>query len=747
MLKKLQLVILCLFCVLIVPVKKLYAIDIFSDDFDAQNEKFWKYQSNGGVITYLNGVMSLSSSVFRFPFVTGSEIKKVRDYSEATIEFKFNYASVGYMGNGIGVGYSGANDYPYYQFSIWNDLNMGPVFQYRDAKVSLDGLCDYSNVTLLKKSIMTDINDKKWHIFRIVKRGNSYVVSIDSEHIYTTLGDQCVPENVFIGNPLSGGRKDWNLLNVDYFKLYFLLPRNKIIIIPGLGASWNPQAILNNSTIPANQWTMTPFVKNYDLLIGALENNGLVKGQDFYVWNYDWRKPLSVIVEDFNNFISILNLQSGQKINLVGHSLGGLVARLWTQDHPEIVEKTITLGSPHYGAVRAYEAWNGAKISDNFFDISSIGLNVLLQLQKKNNDSSVQTLRSYAPIVFDLSPTFTFLKRNGNVITDKYSQYLSNKNTDVSIINDKLSTVDGKGVNTSEWINLGDRSLFDKVLGIWEDGRPLSYLYGEGDGTVLKKSALILGNENAEFTSDHGELVDKSTNWILAKLGLGTTINLTRNYPKKQAIFYSDSQALMNVNCGGTERNENSGWIVVEGQDSKNCQVNLVGKNGGGNYRLAVGGNDNWQYFEGNLADNQTKYIVLNSVDVYWQVLKQDFINLNLSVGFTAIDQKNILATIDEYIKFRQLSKNYKYSEEILENIKFILNNRVYSLTEINNMYTKALANKSLVETNLRLMSRNGLTPKYSDAMNYEQANILMSNGKNYAANYLANKLYGIVWK
>ncbi len=185
---------------------------------------------------------------------------------------------------------------------------------------------------------------------------------------------------------------------------------NKVIILPGLGASWNAQAILSGSTSPSYQWTMTPFVNNYNLLISGLENNGLVNNQDYFVWNYDWRKPLEQIVNDFNNFVLGLNLATGEKINLVGHSLGGLVARVWTQDNPLLVEETISLGSPHYGSLKAYEAWNGAKISDSV-DIASIALNVLMQLQKKNFDTTVETLRQYAPIVFDLSPTFTFLKK------------------------------------------------------------------------------------------------------------------------------------------------------------------------------------------------------------------------------------------------------------------------------------------------------------------------------------------------
>jgi len=521
---------------------------------------------------------------------------------------------------------------------------------------------------------------------------------------------------------------------------------NKVIILPGLGASWNPVAMLSGSTSPVFGWTMTPFVKNYELLISGLESNGLVKNQDFFVWNYDWRKPLEQIVNDFNNYVSSLNLTAGEKINLVGHSLGGVVARVWTQDNPLRVEQTITLGSPHYGSLRAYEAWSGAKISDSV-DIASIALNVFMQLQKKNFDTTVQTLRNYAPIVFDLSPTFTFLKRNGLNVTTNSSQYLVSKNNLVSTIGDKLLTIDGIGVGTKEWINLGERSLFDKVLGIWEEGRPLSYLNGVGDGTVLKKSALIAEADQEEFNSSHGEIVDKSVNMILNRLDLGVTVNQNISYPQKQAVYYLGSPATMSVNCGENPIQDIDGWVMIADKDLSSCQVNLTGKDGGGTYHLVSGDGQSWNYFEGEINDGETKNVDINEIENRWMMLKKSAMAIGATNLILPIDQKNIVISIDEYLKFRKISKVFKNSEEIIDNLNFILNRGSYSATEINKIFLKAKASKSLVETNLRLLARSGKVPSYSASINYEQANNLMKEGKNYGANYLANKLYEIVWK
>lgn len=146
------------------------------------------------------------------------------------------------------------------------------------------------------------------------------------------------------------------------------IPKNKkIFILPGLGASWNSEAIVFGANIDDDQWKMTPFVNNYDGLIELLENNDLVRNKDFYVWNYDWRKNLSDIESNFNEFVESKHLDNNDEIYLVGHSLGGLVARLWAVDNENNYEikEVITLGSPHLGSLDSYSVWNGSEVLIN----------------------------------------------------------------------------------------------------------------------------------------------------------------------------------------------------------------------------------------------------------------------------------------------------------------------------------------------------------------------------------------------
>jgi pimeloyl-ACP methyl ester carboxylesterase len=267
---------------------------------------------------------------------------------------------------------------------------------------------------------------------------------------------------------------------------------HKIIIIPGLGGSWNTRAMVYGETVGDDRWQMTPFATNYDNLISALEDKGKVRDQDFFVWNYDWRPQVATIVSKLDNFIE-QKVESNEKVDLVGHSLGGLVARIWGEENSSDsrLGKVISLGSPHQGAVKAYDAWAGADIADKP-DMASIALNVLLTLQMKNYGSRVNTVRGFVPSIRDLLPVFDFTKKNGTALgfesMTTVNNYLVSKNLGAAAVFGDLRAMVGSGFNTKRWINLGENSVFDKVLGRWPDGKPINYLTDDGDGTVLISS-------------------------------------------------------------------------------------------------------------------------------------------------------------------------------------------------------------------------------------------------------------------
>ncbi len=493
----------------------------------------------------------------------------------------------------------------------------------------------------------------------------------------------------------------------------------------------------------------TSFAKNYDSMFSGFESNGLVLNQNYFVYNYDWRKPLANQIADFNLYVNNLGLISGEKVDIVGHSFGGLIGRIWTQENPDKVNKIITLASPNFGAVNVYEMWNGAKIS-NPTDHSSIALNILLALQRGRYQTAVETIRNFAPSLNDLLPTFDYLKKNEVIISPPQNNYLNNKNLTVSSIYDKFLAVTGLGFETKEWINLTDRTIFDSVLGQWSQGRPISYVETDGDGTVLKKSASFMDDGGVNVVANHGEVPNKSVNLVLAQLGLGKTITEITLPSFNGAVFYIGSPASMLVNCGDNDLTDTDGFILVANKNISDCVVKLTGVSNG-IYHLVMGNSaddESWKYTEGNISIGETKNISVNLIDYWYEqmlretnILLTEFpININLKNMKKAIIAKNRLNLIDSYMLFRKQKLETIITWQMINYLEMIINIEVsnpnYGIS--NSQKTLALVSKSFV-------NKKVLNPTVWQSLNYIQGEELLST-PNYGRYLLADKIFDMMW-
>jgi len=394
----------------------------------------------------------------------------------------------------------------------------------------------------------------------------------------------------------------------------------KIIILPGLGASWNTDAIVYNETVNADQWKMTPFVKNYNGLINALKENGLEENVDFYVWNYDWRRPVSEIVVNLDNFIDE-EVEKNEKVILIGHSLGGLVSRIWAEENnnDSRLEKVINLGSPNLGSVNAYEFWNGGQIYD-LSNVSSISSKILLEIQRLKTKTNVEAVRKYVPVVKDLLPTFNYVSKNGKVLNnDKLetnNTYLLGKNSKNVDSEINLKLFSGNSFKTINSIELKNNDVFDKILGIWPDGRINKFLYSNsGDGTVLIKSANYGRNDAIEINSKHREIVDKTINQVMTEIGLSQVDVISESQDlNNNLVVFVGSPVDYSVKCDNESPvNDNDGFVMIKNKNYKSCNINLVGNGDGLIHVVAGNTNDtNWSYWEKNITNGEIDNIKIN---------------------------------------------------------------------------------------------------------------------------------------
>ncbi len=79
---------------------------------------------------------------------------------------------------------------------------------------------------------------------------------------------------------------------------------------------------------------------------------------------YDWRLGAEAIVEQY--ILPVYNdlISRNQRIHIVAHSYGGIVARtLLAKVGDQRIGKVLFFGTPHWGLGDAYYGWNGGKIS------------------------------------------------------------------------------------------------------------------------------------------------------------------------------------------------------------------------------------------------------------------------------------------------------------------------------------------------------------------------------------------------
>jgi len=391
------------------------------------------------------------------------------------------------------------------------------------------------------------------------------------------------------------------------------------ILIPGFFASWNKEAIIYNQPVALDQWKLNPFVKEYEGIINTFKNLGLVENIDFYVFSYDWRKNLDSITSDLNTFIQekIISSYPNQTINILGHSLGGLVARIWQQKYsPSFIKKIITVGSPHQGVTQTYKVVEAGEIEkqDNYLWLAQ---KIILQLHKDSIKTDKQVISEKFPALKDLLPIYSFLKNengeeiqinNMKIINSYLLSYLPIPSSTIDI----LFTIIGKSENTLYGYKIKERTIIDQLLDLYPDGRPTKNSYQIGDGLILSTSAKI-GNSYKEFNLNHGEIIYKKEpiSSILDVLSLSyqtdQIIEGQGTQISPSIIFLVMSPVFITVQNNLQSYSEKDGLLIIDNAPSGKYTITAVGKDYG-KYSIIIGKlgtkNDSWTRIDGEITQD-----------------------------------------------------------------------------------------------------------------------------------------------
>lgn len=412
-----------------------------------------------------------------------------------------------------------------------------------------------------------------------------------------------------------------NLLGITVVSPSPSISKPPIILLPGMMASWNTGAILEGTDPPRSDWQIAPFVTDYNGLIQTIKNAGYTEDKDFFIFPYDWRDRVEETINELNNFIenTVKPQNPGQKINLIGHSLGGLIARIYTQNHQENIDQVISVGSPHQGVVQIYKPWAGGELDQNN-TWTWLAQKLLLEINREAELTTREVIQRVIPGLSDLLPVFNFLKSNDSEIDwqtmNVKNNWLLGQNNNFSQIFNLFTSVFGNtGSTTPEWFKVANPGFIDNLLGNYPDGKPTETENGSGDGTILQKSAK---NENdpAEILSlNHRDLIKNSSGVqkIIDLLNLSPTeiVEAPEKSISPALILALFSPAKLKVSAEGEDITLiDDRFAIIFNPQNNSYPIEVEAEGEGGEYELLIGkiggDSDYWTFHQEEVGSGET---------------------------------------------------------------------------------------------------------------------------------------------
>ncbi|MEI7765304.1 MAG: hypothetical protein WCI93_01825 [bacterium] len=151
--------------------------------------------------------------------------------------------------------------------------------------------------------------------------------------------------------------------------------------------------------------------KTWEGLISFLKREGYIENVNLFVFPYDWRKSNANSALRLNAKINeILTNTGADKVDLVAHSMGGLVAKKYIADNgASKVDQLIFMGTPQLGAPEVFKAI----VEGNDMGIKIEKLSLL-------SPDRVKYIIQNMPGVFELLPSKKYIDGQGNFLGEKY---------------------------------------------------------------------------------------------------------------------------------------------------------------------------------------------------------------------------------------------------------------------------------------------------------------------------------------
>ena len=345
-----------------------------------------------------------------------------------------------------------------------------------------------------------------------------------------------------------------------------------IVLVPGILGSFpkNPDDIEEQADIKDGmRWQLTEeaFANQYGALARhsadvfvhirqRLMAKGYQPDVSLFAAAYDWRRSIAErdsLHRWLKYAISTFNLKTGgsaSSVDVVAHSMGGLVVRNYIQSSSDQVpdgkveiRAFAIVASPQFGAADAYHTWAGGFVPPGSDPGSAKFLSGLLQrMNAKIRPEQKRTIRTfvreYVQSVRDLLPVpetdqnvdgYLFGWPGGGSRTPFVKMRDENRNKIMEQLNDQLKMAPLPGT-VAIFLASGVKTLQEVEVArpatpeLWEDGEPTprGQKFADGDGRVLFRQDLMgrLARVLAVAPSEHQRAVCVFTPDLFKFLGI-----------------------------------------------------------------------------------------------------------------------------------------------------------------------------------------------------------------------------------
>lgn len=532
---------------------------------------------------------------------------------------------------------------------------------------------------------------------------------------------------------------------VDTIQENLIGEKDPVIVIPGILGSAEKDG----------QWVIDPILHVYDNLIDSFKANGYVQNETLFTLPYDWHQSnIDTAIELKNKIGDIKEICDCQKVDIVGHSMGGLIARQYIQssDYQNDVDQLLFLGTPHLGSPKDYLTWEGGVITtDN--DIGSRMFKRIYQNEARQNGyNNIFDYIRNKPIysVQELLPIYNYLVDSNPLAVRQYPENYPT-NSFLENLNDNISTLNSSGVEIHNIIGDSEdnstvsfiRVVPSEKLPLWEHGYPEGFdenvgdrglSLGEGDGTVPDDSSDIF-SDSISVNSDHISLTTNAQLDIFnALLGEGqyTTID-NFNFPNLKLLIvklFSPVDMQIVAPSGkrigkdfatGQEINEiqyafysgfetNDEYITILNPEEGNYEIITQGTDNGGEYTISsalISDNDILEYdFTAHTTTNQIENLNLSLTDGEIEVIPEDITPPEITIN----SPQN-----QDYLHSEMLNINYSITDDsgVFSSLSEL------DTIEVDNGQSIDLFYKSLGNHNFTVEARDNVNNQSSASINF----------------------------